>query len=157
MGSYLGPSQSSRLEVVYLETCSGHYAYSRQPCEASATGEGGGGPASYRYPQHAARVWGSSAGRRMIGRGQPQTPNRCVPRRHGTQGWDLVPTIPFPSKPLLRERSPESVQLRVVAATLVEVRRGVLRAPMRVCSRRTTRPIEKGGDVMMPCGMAGMA
>ena len=29
VGSYLGPSQSSRLEVVYLETCSGHYAYSR--------------------------------------------------------------------------------------------------------------------------------
>jgi hypothetical protein len=42
-------------------------------------------------------------------------------------------------------KSPESVRLQVVAATTLKVRRGVLRAPMRVCGRRTTHPSEGRG------------
>ena len=67
-------SVHSRLENVPRDVL-GYYAYRKQPWKASAKTKAVAARLA-TGDRNAARVWGSSAGRRMIGRGQPQTPNR---------------------------------------------------------------------------------
>ena len=105
----------------------GYYAYCvRQPCEASATGEGGGGPASYRITAACSQRLGEQrreADDRTRSASNPEQVRAAEARDSGLgSGAGHASLIESPPE----RKSPESVRLQVVAATTLKVRRGML-------------------------------